>query len=279
MSDYRKQAREYLERAKTEMAGGDDYCLRYAALDLRFAIEALTYDRAVAYKDELPPSEYETWQPRKLMDVLLQINPDVDVDCTLAFGEEDEPGKPAEIMKPLGEETVFNLKLIKSHYNALGSYLHVPSLKQAQNAPPSLKKLRERCGQVAFCVEKALASSVWNITLGNFTKIDCLKCGAVIRKRIISNENEFSARCFKCNVTYKIKDEGNGKIRWDLDVVDMACANSDCTHTINILREQFKPNVEWTCPKCTGRNRICLGIVFKDNNSKNTGIMLSNAIG
>lgn len=38
-------------------------------------MEALTYDRALAYKDEFPSDEYETWQPSKVMSVLFEIDP------------------------------------------------------------------------------------------------------------------------------------------------------------------------------------------------------------
>jgi hypothetical protein len=58
------------------MAASDDR-LRYAALELRFAMEAVTYDRALAFRDEISPEEYKTWQPRKLMQILHDIDPTV----------------------------------------------------------------------------------------------------------------------------------------------------------------------------------------------------------
>lgn len=61
---YRNDAREYLQRSKNELNSSDNERLKYAVLELRMAMEALTYDRALAYKDEFPPNEYETWQPR-----------------------------------------------------------------------------------------------------------------------------------------------------------------------------------------------------------------------
>lgn len=54
------------------------------------AMEALTYDRAASYKDEFPPDEYETWQPRKVMSVLLEIDPMADKDSVLAFAIEKQ---------------------------------------------------------------------------------------------------------------------------------------------------------------------------------------------
>src|SRR5437867_1615135 len=45
--NFRHLARQSLARAKTELATNDAQRLRYAALELREAMEALTYDRAL----------------------------------------------------------------------------------------------------------------------------------------------------------------------------------------------------------------------------------------
>ena len=75
MTDYRNDAKRRLVRAKNELASADDARLIYATLELRMAIESITYDRALAYKKEFPPREYETWQPKKVMAELLDIDP------------------------------------------------------------------------------------------------------------------------------------------------------------------------------------------------------------
>ncbi|KDU94704.1 hypothetical protein GLUCORHAEAF1_12320 [Komagataeibacter rhaeticus AF1] len=56
-----------LARARDELTSVADERLKYAALELCMALESLTYYRAVTYRDECPPSGYETWQPRKMM--------------------------------------------------------------------------------------------------------------------------------------------------------------------------------------------------------------------
>ncbi len=50
--DFRSKAREALQRAKNELDAGVDERLRYAALELRMCIEAITYDRAQSFIDE-----------------------------------------------------------------------------------------------------------------------------------------------------------------------------------------------------------------------------------
>jgi CHAD domain-containing protein len=68
--DFRDRARMSLKRAKSELESHDPHRLRYAVLELRDAMEALTYDRLRAYRAEIPPEEYATWQPRKVVAML-----------------------------------------------------------------------------------------------------------------------------------------------------------------------------------------------------------------
>ena len=131
--DYRNLARQHLKHSEEQLAKGTDESLKYAALELRMAMEALTYDRAAAYKDEFPPKEYETWQPRKVMAVLLEIDPMTDKDSSIAIGSEEQYGVPAPKMTSLGTEKVLGLKTLKWHYDALGSYLHIQSLKSVRS--------------------------------------------------------------------------------------------------------------------------------------------------
>lgn len=269
--NYRNKAREYLKQANGELKTGEDHRLQYAALDLRFAIEALTYDRAQAYKNELPSSEYETWQPRKLLALLLEIDPTADKGSSLAVGVEETEGEPATKMVPFGTETVFDLKLLKKHYDAIGSFLHVPTLAQAEKAPPSPEKFRQRCGAIADYVGKVLASPVWNITLGSFANIDCHNCGAKIRKRMPHGQKTVAAACFSCEATYTITDQGNGKVEWNMDMVDVPCGNRDCDRVIPILTKELKPGAHWVCQTCNGKNVIALTIKHKPSEQAASG--------
>ncbi len=132
------------------------------------AMEALTYDRALAYKDEFPPNEYETWQPRKVMAVLLEIDPMADKDSSLAIGIEDQNGAPAPEMNSLGSEKVLDLRTLNKHYDALGSYLHVQSMKKVRTGKTlDFSKMRERCEKIATFVAQVLSSPVFNVTLGS----------------------------------------------------------------------------------------------------------------
>lgn len=261
MIDFRSRARASLKRAEAELAADSDARLSYAVLELRMAIEALTYDRARAYKDEIPPEEYATWQPRRVMQLLLSIEPHADADSTLSFGKEDTPGEPAKEMTLLGGEKVFNLKQIKESYDALGAFLHTPTLKQLQDGKEhDPAKVRVRCDEVAQQIEETLKSQVFNITLGSFAHGTCMRCKQPLRKRMPLDATEIDARCFGCGAPYKVKDAAPGEVHWIAKQTKVACPKDGCEMEGHLWDDEIKVGTGWTCPECKSKVAIVLGV-------------------
>lgn len=262
--DYRSSARKNLKRCEVELASGDNERLKYAALELRMAMEALTYDRVLAYKDEFPETEYETWQPRKVLAVLLEIDSTADKDRTIACGIEEEYGVPAPVMTALGTEKVLNMSTLQKHYDALGSFLHVPSIKQTRTGNVhDLQRIRARCEEIAAFVRDVLSSPVFNITLGNFATVDCIACGKHIRKRIPHGESEFHAECFECGAPYTVVAKGGGEVEWQPRQLELECSNASCRQKVYVWQHEVKVGRRWVCEGCGGQNRFALGICYK----------------
>ncbi len=230
------------------------------------AMEALTYDRAKAYAAELPPSEYDMWQPKKLLQQLLDIDPLADKDSTISVGLEESYGIPPAIMNALGSEKVLNLAVLKKHYDALGSHLHMPTIKQlGQENWPDTAKLAKRCGVIANFVADVLASSVFNSTLGVFAQMPCAECGATIRKRMPSGVKSIEARCFECPASYTLEDAGEGRVTWKPQQHELRCQLPGCDTPAVIWNHELEPGRQWTCPKCSSTNLICLGVIMKSS--------------
>ncbi len=261
--DYRSSARNHLKRSEEELDSGNTERLKYAALELRMAMEALTYDRALAYKDEFPPTEYETWQPRKVMSVLLEIDPTADKDSAISCGIEKEYGVPAPVMTPLGSENVLNLATLRKHYDALGSFLHIPSMKQSREGKVhDLQRLRNRCEEIAASVRDVLSSPVFNAIFGNFATVDCIVCGKRIRKRLPHCESGVHAECFECGASYTIIDKGNGEVEWQPRQQELECGNADCRQKVYVWQHEIEAGRHWVCEGCGGQNRFVLGIRY-----------------
>ncbi len=262
--NYRNLARTHQKKAKEGLYSNDDLRLKYAALELRMSMEALTYDRALAYKDEFPPEEYETWQPRKVMAVLLDIDPMADSGGSIAVGVQDQIGAPATKMTELGTEEILSMKVLKNHYDALGSYLHIQSIKQSKKGSLNYEKIRKRCEEIAGFIETVLSSPVFNVTLGSFSSTTCMECGKTIRKRIPVGQTEIEARCYECNAEYTLSFEENDKVKWTPHQHEIECANENCHEKIIVWRHEFAVGKYWKCKACKGQNTFVFSIQYKE---------------
>lgn len=264
--DFRNSARQSLKRAESELNSDDPMHFRYAALELRYAMEALTYDRARAYKNEIPPEEYGTWQPRKLMLLLAEINPHAVKSSTISARLEEEYGKPAPAknMKLLGTDHVLSISDIKEHYDAIGSYLHIPSLKQIENhGVHDYGKLKLRCEKIILLLQTVLSSPIWNATFGNFATLpQCMdeSCKKPVRKRIPIGTQFIDAECFECKAEYKIVIGTEDKVTWEPKQVEVHCSTPSCNRKFRLWPKELVPGTRWKCSVCGVRNEIGLWI-------------------
>lgn len=260
--NFRQRARDCLARASHELESNDPERLKYAALELRMAIEALTYERAKGYKSEMAPSVYQTWQPKRLMQELLEIEPHADKSSTISFGREDVPGEHAKEMNVLGAEKVFDLRAIKASYDALGSFLHTPTLHQLENGGANVSRLRDRCITLVADLTAVLASRVFNINFGVFTSIQCTNpdCGKTVRKRHPHGVQKLSATCHECGAPYEISSRDGDQWVWRSLVEEIPCPTENCTQTFKFWPNQLEPGAHWTCAGCNQHFKIALAI-------------------
>ena len=261
--NYRQLAKLHLEEAKANLETDDPVRLRSSALALRMVIEALTYERVSLYRDDMPPN-HDTWQPRKLMAELLQIDPHADQSSALWYGIEPSPGEQPEKMTFLGTEQVIGQETIKKHYDALGSYLHVPTIKRlAEGKEHDLNRLRERCRSISEVLEKVIDSRVWNVQMRTTTSIDCAGCGNVIQRRFVKGQGERIVECFnsKCDATYTLSENNSGQVVWDPRTTRVNCSAEGCDHEFGVWEKKVKIGEGLVCPKCKKNYRMCLAMM------------------
>lgn len=257
--NYRQDARMCVARAKAELETMDDQRLKYAALELRFALEALTYERATSFEEDLPPSDFEIWQPTRLMQQVLEIDENADKDSSISIVVETEYGVQSTEMQHLGDEKVLSFKTIKKHYDALGSYLHTPTLKQQRKGGIDHQKLRERCGKITEYLDPILKSPVFNVHFAVSAHMAC-ECGHVIKRRMPGGVVETTARCMDCGLTYTIRATGGDTVSWTLDVTEIQCADPECTGVAGVASSQIKQGKFWHCGTCGQKNSVGLAV-------------------
>jgi hypothetical protein len=264
--DYRNSARKALERAKKELSSDDEHRLRYAALELRMALEALIYERSKNYKDELPNENLGVWQPKRLLNLLLELDPYVDKSATIGVGVEEEYGKPAKDIQSLGTDRVLSLAEIKKYYDKIGSYLHTQTVEQvAQNKGPKPDGMRKRCNEIMRILEEVLSSPVFNADFKVTSSITCGNCGADIVRRIPPEDNQLIAKCIKCPATYDVIPKEDKTVDWLPRIHKVKCANSECKKPFEIWERELDFGSNWDCSKCNGNNTIIYALQYKQS--------------
>ncbi len=260
---YRVNARLALNRARDALDSGEIFRLRYAALELRMALECLVYERAQRYKEELPTKKLSTWQPKQLLNILLAIDPYADKTSTIRYGVQEAHGVPAKNMTTLGTDRMISLKEIKEYYDRLGSYLHSPTIEQTEKRKgiPD-DKLRISCEDLFKVVESSLASKVWNSDLKETTSIACIDCGTKVVRRVRSTEDRYAATCMECEASYTLTRGEDGKFMWKEDGSELECVNPDCREKLFVLERDVALGKHWACRSCGGENAFALGVRF-----------------
>jgi hypothetical protein len=167
-------------------------------------------------------------------------------------------------MASLGTEKVLNLSTIKRHYDALGSYLHIPTLKQVEKSGAvDFDNLRKRCDQICTEVEATLQAPVWNINFGTFVTIPCMQCNHPVRKRIDGSSGEI-ARCFECGVTYEVKEVSPGNVSWKRLQTSVLCQALGCGKSFFLDEADIEAGKSVACIHCAALHDIDLVIRLRD---------------
>ncbi|MDR3525881.1 MAG: hypothetical protein P4L57_01290 [Rhizomicrobium sp.] len=281
ISDFRTMARDSLARAEAELASNDPHRLRYAVLELRYALEALTYDQAWAIKDEISPEKYKTWPPHDVLRMLAAIDPAICTTKTIFIGRQEAKGKPTsrENMELLGTHYAITWARILKIYNAFGSFLHSPTLQNMQSGNfPSFSKVQKHCVSAQKLIEQILSSSVRS-TMGIFETLEqCMdeNCKRPVSRRMPSGKNVVDAQCFNCGAKYTVTLDPDGRSVWEIGKFEVECSSPDCHVKTVLWKHQAKQGAHWRCRGCGTHNGIALGVVkVEDQSSKNEGKILN----
>ena len=254
MSDFRFEAIRSFERAKKLLRKSTEQLLIYAAIELRFCLEYITYDRARAYRDEIPNFDRLDWQPRRLMIELLELDPFADAEMSISIGIQEARGRPSKDLQSLGTDRPITLKVLKQHYDALGSFLHAPTLKKMSRSSQSGGTLRQRCENLVADLETVLSSEVWGLKVPLSHRFDCLRCKKAVAVRMRPKQNERTIRCFGCDATYQCRKDNDGTLRYSAIGGEVRCKHERCDATIFVWADKAGNGEKIRCTACGGTN-------------------------
>jgi hypothetical protein len=206
---------EAIKNIEALLDGGADRNILYACLELRRALEAISYNRLAVHLCDIEGELLTSWQPSRVLKFLVsEVDEHATVGAKMAVAKPDFCGEgephdiPEEAWVHLGEQKEVNVRALNSLYQALSSFLHVsvPRKKDRvttsfeaeaarQKVDDALKFLRE------FCDETALLPLPFEKY-----KFPC-SCGYINQRSAIwlREGRVFSCGRSDCNESYEVK--------------------------------------------------------------------------
>lgn len=246
-----------LERAKNLLSSGDDSILRYACLELRFCMEAITYEKLNAYSNYVPAVVFKKWQPNHALKMLLQFEPEADEDFSLYISPESELGKPTGNWTNIGEHRTFKLNWLTKNYNRLGSYLHM-----TQNSSSLIEdkeetnKIRKEIQEIASEIDLIIDSDIIAATMAVRIQFKCQTCDqlSIANETVLRKTNLAICINPNCGAKYHATKEDNGSWKFKMIAASFKCLNCN---TISWLESRcLNIGIKFKCRSCGEMHQI-----------------------
>ncbi|WP_430429202.1 hypothetical protein [Parasphingorhabdus sp.] len=272
-NEYLALAKASLKRAKELREVADDKADTYAALEMRQAFEALIYERAIDYLDDLSKEEIRLWRPPLLLKKIVEIDPTADL--TIEFSLEKTPGGKDWIS--LGIANRIGLKQLKKHYFALGSFLHTPSLSNVlkQTNSDKAEALSKLCDSSAELLNKVIGSTLRMSAHEIFgrTELKCSQCATLISRNVAALKTPqnskpgtheiISINCSTCIASFDLFYREPDGIVWREQRWQRPCPVADCNGSHEKwIREMFD-GVRTTCAECKTECEVRQAFIFR----------------
>ncbi|WP_024677693.1 hypothetical protein [Pseudomonas syringae] len=239
----------FLDRARELLKASDDHSKRYAALELRFALENVVYRQMSEYGDVLPGNVLNMWKPDQMLRALISFDPISENGGELAFALKNGDEWPADSdFKAIGSTKSIPWKDFRKYYNKLGSYLHAPVANG--DAQKNKKIHSDDFTKIISCLEDvSKATAVFAIKI--VVHANC-ECGNMLYVGQHEFDNDEPVVCSnrKCNLLWKKWTDSDGRQLLDpVDTIIYDCP--DCQATIPVLpAEIWQPIHCANCPSC-----------------------------
>ena len=131
--DYHSRASTHVKAGREQLKADDRFGSIHACLHARLAIEALAYDLFQDYLFEVSAEAMAGWTPKDVLNELLYIDSEACSPISVTIGFQSEDGYRQEI--DLGGNPRMRVAWARKMHNALGSFLHQPTVRQTMREP------------------------------------------------------------------------------------------------------------------------------------------------
>lgn len=245
----------YIERAREHLESKYPHRLRYACLELRYALERIAYHKLEFRLDKVSPEEITAWQPGRVMDILMElVDENLDVGYTLQIAEDSNAaseGRFSHFRKIKG----ISPRQLGKHWHKIGSYLHMqkPKNKGEKPAEPDLKTLKPYLEEVIKYVEE-ITETGSDAYFSSPITFACEKCKEKIvrNQKLLKSENIVQCQNPNCNASYVTEIENDEFIfrLYQLSIDCKKCGARKCFDANIFLKMNTSKSIILRCNKC-----------------------------
>ncbi len=210
--------------------------------------------------NEVGDDAMKRWQPREVIAIMTSVDPHAQSASHISFGVEEVPGQPAVTMQSLGEDRRFTARWASNNHNALGNFLHAPTVHSIEsNSEVSAAKMLDKATTIIQTLEQTLATPIFNFRFGKFLEFHC-SCDRPIKRAEGSFKPEDGIVCPACSATYDPIEEPDSSgtlYRFAIRRSSFICIN--CQQTTFVGNHELVRGRIVSC-ECGARYRFAMGI-------------------
>jgi DNA-directed RNA polymerase subunit RPC12/RpoP len=245
----------HLDRAITVVPSSEVHLLRYAALELRLAIECLVYQFLPYYRDEIPDEMFDEWRPQVILDALVEANPDLRHSHVLRVAPESQ-GEPAQWFT-IGSQTGMSPKHLRAAHHRLSNFLHAT----AEGEHADVAKLQRSVDKVIALLEQYRRDT----TISNFAvrhSVVC-ECGRKFSRRARALEKSPFVRCPSkdCKIAWRYVDVERDTSKWEKVTQEIFCQSCKAKTFFSVT--QIEPGARLRCAYCGAISRLEAAVIAR----------------
>lgn len=106
----------------------------------------------------------------------------------------------------MGEDNRFSMSRANRNHNALGSYVHAPTIDQLESGKaPTTEAIIKKATEVLKECEQVLSSRIWNCNFGNFFWFNCVDCKTPMKGRTKHPTQRQELICRQCHAVHDVE--------------------------------------------------------------------------
>lgn len=267
-----ESAKKSLLKAERILSNSENEDLHYAALELRLCIESIVYSRLqkLASDKVIDTSAYMSWQPNKILDYFLSLDPYSLTETTLSIAKGNGSSIPSKWIE-LGKEYKIDKKFIRNNYHKLGAYLH-QKMVNVGHIETDYLKIRESLTTVLKNTKKIMSSDLHNINHSRAAEFKCIECNKIIKllvptfkpEKVVTHIIECPHSRLdntKCIASYNIFTNLQGQTNFSPKKQTFECLNNECNGVIEFWEKEILPNTKKSCMICNQTHSLAVVMI------------------